>query len=103
MSLQHRVRPLLTLPSFWLVVLGIAPATAEEISDWPCDSPLAERFDPVQIWGRPVPSPLPEGWRQDSGVREVVEFAANPENPPGQDVKRISAFAAPSAPSAKSG
>jgi hypothetical protein len=53
-----------------------------------------ERFDPVQIWGRPLPGPLPEGWRQNAGVREVVEFAANPETPPGKGAKRITAFAA---------
>jgi hypothetical protein len=28
-------------------------------------------------------------------VREVVAFAANPENPPGQAAKRIIALAAP--------
>jgi hypothetical protein len=49
----------------------------------------------VQVWGSPLPSSLPEGWRQDLGVREVVEFAANPENPPGQGAKQIVAFAAP--------
>ena len=49
----------------------------------------------MQIWGRPLPSPLPEGWRQDPGVREVVEFAANPENPPRQGARQIAAFAAP--------
>jgi hypothetical protein len=78
-----------------IVVLGAAPAAAEEIRDWPCDAPLAERFDPVQVWGSPLPSSLPEGWRQDPGVREIVEFAANPENPPGQGAKEIVAFAAP--------
>jgi hypothetical protein len=78
-----------------IVVLGAAPAAAGEIRDWPCDAPLAARFDPVQVWGSPLPSSLPEGWRQDLGVREVVEFAANPENPPGQGAKQIVAFAAP--------
>jgi hypothetical protein len=77
-----------------IVVLSAAPAAAEVIRDWPCDAPLAERFDPVQVWGSPLPSSLPEGWRQDPGVREVVEFAANPENPPGPGAKRIVAFAA---------
>ena len=78
-----------------LIVLGAAPAAAEEIRNWPCDAPLAERFDPVQVWGSPLPSSLPEGRRQDPGVREVVEFVANVENPPGQGAKRIAAFAAP--------
>jgi hypothetical protein len=41
-----------------------------------------------------LPRPLPDGWRQDAAVREVVEFAANPENPPSQGAKRITAFAA---------
>jgi hypothetical protein len=80
---------------FLIVVLGAAPAAAEEIRNWPCDTPLAERFDPVQVWGSPLPNSLPGGWRRDPGVREVVEFAANPENPPGQGAMRIAAFAAP--------
>ena len=78
-----------------IVVFDAVPAAAEEIRDWPCAAPLAERFDPVQVWGSPLPSSLPESWRQDPGVREVVEFAANPENPPGQGSKQIVAFAAP--------
>lgn len=77
-----------------ILVLDAAPAAAEEIRDWPCDAPLAERFDPVQVWGSPLPGSLPEGWRQDPGVREVVEFAANPENSPDQGAKEIVAFAA---------
>jgi hypothetical protein len=78
-----------------IFILEAAHATAEEIRDWPCDAPLAERFDPVQVWGSPFPSSLPEGWRQDPGVRQVVEFAANPENPPDQGSEQIVAFAAP--------
>jgi hypothetical protein len=78
-----------------IIVLGAAPAAAEEIRDWPCDAPLTERFDPVLVWGSPLPNSLPEGWRQDPGVREVVGFAANPENPPGQGARQILAFSAP--------
>jgi hypothetical protein len=94
MSSQQRLgRHLMACCS--IVVLDAALAAAAEIRDWPCDTPLAGRFDPVQVWGSPLPSSLPEGWRQDPGVREVVEFAANPENPPGQGAKQIVAFAAP--------
>jgi hypothetical protein len=78
-----------------IIVLSGAPAAAEEIRDWPCEAPFAERFDPVQVWGSPLPSSLPEGWRRDPGVRELVEFAANPENPPAEGAKQIVAFAAP--------
>jgi hypothetical protein len=92
MSSQQRLWRHLVTCSF--IVLGAAPGAAEEIRDWPCDAPLAERFDPVQVWGSSLPSSLPEGWRQDPGVREVVEFAANPENPPGQGAKQIVRFAA---------
>ena len=95
MSSQQRVRRLLRAPALWLVLLGIAPATAEEIRDWPCDAPFAERFDPVQVWGSALPRPLADGWRQDAEVRDVVEFAANPENTPRQGAKRIAKFAAP--------
>jgi hypothetical protein len=93
MSSQQRFRRRLMASYFWIVVLA-GPAATQEIRDWPCDLPLAERFDPGQIWGRPLPTALPEGWRQNAAVREVVEFAANPENPPGQGAKRITAFAA---------
>jgi hypothetical protein len=95
MSSQQRVRRLLRVPAFGTVLLAIAPASAEEIRDWPCDAPLAERFDPVRVWGSALPRPLPDDWRQDAAVREVVEFAANPENPAGQGAKRIAKFAAP--------
>jgi hypothetical protein len=78
-----------------IIVLAAAPAAAAEIRDWPCDSPLAERFDPVQVWGSPLPSSLPKRWRQDPAVRQVVEFAANPENSPAQGAQQIVAFAAP--------
>jgi hypothetical protein len=78
-----------------IVLLDAAPAAAEEIRDWPCDAPFAKSFDPVQVWGGPLPGSLPEGWRQDTGVRDVVEFAANPEKPPAQGAKQIVAFAAP--------
>ena len=42
-----------------------------------------------------MPRPLPKGWREDAAVRDVVEFAANPENPPDLGTKRIAGFAAP--------
>ena len=90
---QQRFESHLMACSFWIVVLA-APVAAQEIRDWPCDAPLAERFDPVQVWGSPLPSPLPEGWRENAAVREVVAFAANLENPPDQGAKRITAFAA---------
>ena len=101
MSWQQRIRRLLAASSFWaasslwIVVLEPGPTVAEEIRDWPCDAPFAERFEPTQVWGGDLPRPLPEGWHQDVAVREVVEFAADPENPPGQGAKRIAAFAAP--------
>jgi hypothetical protein len=94
MSSQQRFRRRRIASLFWIIVLA-APAAAQDIRDWPCDAPLAERFDPVQVWGGPLPRPLPEGWRQDPAVRDAVEFAANPENPPGQGAKQIAAFAAP--------
>jgi hypothetical protein len=95
MSLRQRIRRLLRAPALWMALLAIAPATAEEIRDWPCDAPFAGRFDPVQVWGSALPRPPADGWRQDAEVREVVEFAANPENTPGLGAKRIAKFAAP--------
>jgi hypothetical protein len=93
MSLHRWVRRLLTASCLWIVSCNAA-ASAEEIRDWPCELAFAERFQPAQVWGEDLSRPLPEGWRHDAAVREVVEFAANPENPPGQGTKRIAAFAA---------
>jgi hypothetical protein len=75
------------------VVGGIAPAVAQEIRDWPCPQPLALRFAPDAVWGGALPAALPEGWRDDAAVRAVVEFAANPENSPGEGAREIAAFA----------
>jgi hypothetical protein len=90
---HQRVRRLLSASCLWIACA--ASTEAEEIRDWPCDAPLAERYEPTQVWGGALPRPLPERWRDDAAVREVVEFAANPENPPGPGAERIAAFAAP--------
>ena len=92
---QHRTSAKTCESFVCFSALGAAPAAAEEIRDWPCDAPLTERFEPTQVWGGDLPQPPPEGWRRDRVVREVVEFAANPENPPSQGAKRITAFAGP--------
>jgi len=75
----------------WLA--GGGPTSAEEIRNWPCALPLAERFVPEEVWGAALPAPLPAGWRSDAAAAEVVAFAANPENPPAQGEARIAAFA----------
>ena len=71
---------------------GRRPPT-EPIRDWPCERPYAERFAAEDIWGGRLPGPLPDGWRTDAGVREVVDFAANPENTPKQGGAEIQALA----------
>jgi hypothetical protein len=93
MSPQRWVWRLLMALYAW-VALGTAPVVAEEIPDWPCDLPLTERFVPAEVWGAALPTLPPGDWRDDPAVRAVVEFAANPENPPSQGAKRIGAFAA---------
>ena len=71
-----------------------APAAAEEaICDWPCKTSYAEKFVPEEIWGGRLPGPLPGNWNADAGVRDVVAFAANPENTPNQGGAEIQAFA----------
>ena len=75
----------------WLV--GGGPSSAEEIRDWPCALPLTERFVAEEVWGGPLPAPLPDDWRSDAAAAEVVAFAANPENPPARGAARIAAFA----------
>ena len=75
----------------WLT--GGGPTAAEEIRNWPCALPLAERFVAEDVWGGPLPAPLPDGSRDNAAAQEVVAFAANPENPPAQGEARIAAFA----------
>ena len=74
----------------WLA--GAAPASAEEIRDWPCALPLTERIV-EEVWGDELPAPLPADWRSDAAAAEVVAFAANPENPPAQGEAHIAALA----------
>jgi hypothetical protein len=74
------------------VTCATVPAAATEIRDWPCDTPFAERFTPEAVWGGPLPAAPPDRSNAPA-VREVVAFAADPENPPGQGERRIAAFA----------
>ena len=76
----------------WLAADGGSIA-AEEIRDWPCALPLAERFVAEEVWGGALPEPLPADWRSDAAAADVVAFAASPENPPRQGEARIAAFA----------
>jgi hypothetical protein len=76
-----------------LMISATAAAAEEEIRDWPCRLPFAETSVPEALWGGPLPGMLPEGWREDAAVVEVVEFAANPENPPSEGEQKIAAFA----------
>jgi hypothetical protein len=92
MSSLHRVLRRLAMAGL-LVVGGMVAAGAEEIRDWPCRSPFAEKSVPEAVWGGPLPGVLPDGWREDAAVAEVVEFAANPENPPSEGERKIAAFA----------
>ena len=83
----------IVLAGTWLLV---APAAAtEEIRDWPCHQPYAERFVAEDIWGGRLPGPLPDGWRADPGIARVVAFASDPENTPAQGGAEIQAFAGP--------
>jgi hypothetical protein len=75
------------------VCLAGPAAIAEEIRDWPCEAAYGESFAPEDVWGGPVPAALDGGWRNDATVREVVAYAANPENTPSLGQERIAAFA----------
>jgi hypothetical protein len=83
-------RVAIALGGAWLLA---APAAAEEIRDWPCHQPYAEAFVPEDVWGGRLPGPLPRDWGADAGVRDVVAFAANPENTPNQGGAEIRALA----------
>jgi hypothetical protein len=69
------------------------PARAEPIRDWPCERPLAERFVPEEVWGGPLPAPLPADWRSEAAAAEVVAFAASPENRPTSGAAAIETLA----------
>ncbi len=81
----------IALAGAWLAVAPLA--CAEEIRDWPCKAAYAEKFMPEDIWGGRLPASLPDPWNTDAGVRDVVAFAANPENTPKQGGAEIQAFA----------
>jgi hypothetical protein len=70
------------------------PARAEEIQDWPCEVPLAERFVALEVWGGPLPGPLPTDWRDYGAAAEVAAFAASPENRPATGAAAIADLAA---------
>jgi hypothetical protein len=77
-----------------VAVWAALPASAEEIRDWPCEEPLAERFVAQEVWGGPLPGPLPTDWRDDGAAAEVVAFAASPENRPTTGAAAIEDLAA---------
>jgi hypothetical protein len=76
-----------------LAALVSVPADAETIRNWPCEQPLAEHFVPEEVWGGPLPAPLPRDWRGDARVRATVAVAADPENPPDRGQAEIAEFA----------
>jgi hypothetical protein len=83
------------LRSVLAVVACLAlPARAEEIQDWPCEVPLAERFVAEEVWGGPLPGPLPTDWQSYPAAAEVVAFAASPENRPTAGAAAIERLAA---------
>jgi hypothetical protein len=92
MSSLHRVVRRLAMAGV-LMISATAAAAEEEIRDWPCELPFAEKSVPEALWGGPLPGVLPAGWREDAAVVEVVDFAANPENPPSEGERKIAAFA----------
>jgi hypothetical protein len=76
-----------------VISCAAAPVRAEEIRDWPCEQPLAERFVAEKVWGGALPAPLPEDWRSDTRVAEVVALAASPENRPTTGAQAIEQLA----------
>jgi hypothetical protein len=76
-----------------LAALVSVPADAETIRNWPCEQPLAEHFVPEEVWGGPLPAPLPRDWQGEAAVRATVAVAADPENPPDRGQAEIAAFA----------
>ncbi len=90
------------MPALALLLALLLPAAAqgaEPLRDWPCREPLVAPLTAAMVWpdGRPpVRAPLPpeRAWEADPRIRALVEFAANPENPPAAGGEAIARFAA---------
>jgi len=75
------------------LALTASPALAmKEIKNWPCESALTDEIPAEAVWS--PPPKLDPSWEEDEGVRKIVQYAVNPENPPGDGKDAIAEYAA---------
>jgi len=76
------------MPGLALLLTLLSPLAAqgaEPLKDWPCREPLVAPLTAAMVWpaahGRPLGAlPAERAWEADPLVRDVVEYAASPEN-----------------------
>ncbi len=88
-------RFILTLPICAFLALAFTASTAEakrKVKNWPCESSLTEDISAEAVWS--PPPALDPSWQEDEGVRTVVQYAVNPENPPSGGRDAIAEYAA---------
>lgn len=82
-----------------LAAQGAEPLKAQPLQDWPCREPMVAPLTAAMVWPDRHPEalavlPPDRAWEADPQVRDLVEFAASPENPPGIGGAAIARFAA---------
>ncbi|MCW2237513.1 hypothetical protein [Azospirillum canadense] len=71
---------------------------AEPLKDWPCKEPLVAPLTAAMVWPDRHPEalaalPAERAWEADPRVRDLVEYALNPENTPTLGAEAIARFA----------
>lgn len=92
---------LLASASPWSASPSSAQA-AEPLKDWPCKEPLVAPLTAAMVWPDRHPEalaalPAERAWEADPRVRDLVEYAVNPENTPALGADAIARFASDAA------
>ncbi len=85
------------------LLFPLAAQGAEPLKDWPCREPMVAPLTAAMVWPDRHPEalavlPSDRAWEADPRVRDLVEFAANPENSPDVGGAAIARFAAGQGP-----
>lgn len=71
-----------------------AERTSSEDRKWPCEAPYEPELSVGDLWEGSPPSVPSGNWRDHSGVKETVNEAASPANPPEHGQQAIRELAA---------
>ena len=91
------------LALFLTLLSPLAAQGAEPLKDWPCREPMVAPLTAAMVWPDRHPEalavlPPDHAWESDPRIRDLVEFAANPENSPDVGGAAIARFAAGQGP-----